>query len=57
MKDGVRLEGRKRGAATHKFLNKSLHQDPAKTLSPNIRTRFSVLDDMPLAFCVIEHDF
>ena len=31
MKDGVRLEGRKRGAATHKFLNKSLHQDPAKT--------------------------
>ena len=54
MKDGVRLEGRKRGAATHKFLNKSLHQDPAKTLSPNIRTRFSVLDDMPLAFCVIE---
>lgn len=54
MKDGVRLEGRKRGAATHKFLNKSLHQDPAKTLSPNIRTRFSVLDDMPIAFCVIE---
>lgn len=54
VKDGVRLEGRKRGAATHKFLNKSLHQDPAKTLSPNIRTRFSVLDDMPIAFCVIE---
>ena len=54
MRDGVRLEGRKRGAATHKFLNKSLHQDPAKTLSPNIRTRFSVLDDMPIAFCVIE---
>ena len=26
MKDGVRLEGRERGAATHKFLNKSLHR-------------------------------
>ena len=57
MKDDVRLEGRKRGAATHKFLNKSLHQDPTKTLSPNIRTRFSVVDDMPLAFCVIEMIF
>ena len=54
MLDGVCLEGRKRGAASHKLLNKSLHQDLAKTLSPNIRTRFTVLDDMPVAFCVIE---
>ncbi|MDD5802815.1 LytTR family transcriptional regulator DNA-binding domain-containing protein [Blautia sp. HCP3S3_H10_1] len=54
MRDGLRLEGRKRGAATHKLLNKSLHQDLSKIASTNIRTRFSVLDNMPLAFCVIE---
>ena len=54
MTDGKRLEGRKRGAASHKLLNKSLHQDFFKATSTNIRTRFSVLDDMPLAFCVIE---
>lgn len=54
MLDGVCLEGRKRGAASHKLLNRSLHQDFSKITSTNIRTRFSVLDDMPLAFCVIE---
>ena len=57
MLDGVCLEGRKRGAASHKQLNKSLHQDLSQIASTNIRTRFSVLDKMPLAFCVIEMIF
>lgn len=57
MLDGTCLEGRKRGAANHKQLNKSLHQDFSKIVSTNIRTRFSVLDNMPIAFCVIEMIF
>ena len=56
MKDGVRLEGRKRGASRSQISEQIFAvQDPTKILYlPNIRTRFSVVDDMPLAFCVIE---
>ncbi len=49
MKDGVRLEGRK---VAQPLSEQIFASDPAKTLSPNIRTRFSVVDDMPLAFFV-----
>lgn len=54
MLDGVCLEGRKRGAASHKLLNKSLHPGLSPNTPTNIRTHFSVLNDMPVAFCVIE---
>ena len=54
MRDGVCLEGRKRGSTLHKLLNQSLHQDFSQAVSTNIRTRFSMLNDMPIAFCVIE---
>ena len=54
MRDGICLEGRKRGATLHKLLNKSLHQDLPQILSTNIRSRFSMLNDMPIAFYVIE---
>lgn len=54
MLDGTCLEGRKRGAASHKQLNKALRHELSKITSTDICTRFSVLDNMPLAFCVIE---
>ena len=54
MRDGICLEGRKRGATLHKLLNKSLQQDLPQILATNIRSRFSILNDMPIAFCVIE---
>lgn len=55
MVDGMVLEGRKRTAAAHKRLNGKLHPHQSSAPSTtNIRTLFSVLDDMPIAFCVIE---
>ena len=54
MLDGTCLEGRKRGAASHKQLNKALRHELSKITSTDICTCFSVLDNMPLAFCVIE---
>ena len=54
MLDGTCLEGRKRGAASHKQLNKALRHEFSKITSTDVCTRFSVLDNMPLAFCVIE---
>lgn len=55
MIDGAVFEGRKRTAAAHKALNKELHQYQVDTPTPDmIRERFSVLDNMPEAFCVLE---
>lgn len=56
MKDGATFSGRKRTVAAHKQLNQRLHlaQTPIADTSVSIQTRFSVLDKMPVAFCVIE---
>lgn len=56
MMDGAEFQGRKRTAAAHKRLNKTLHQSVADTLQTvvDIQNRFSILDNMPIAFCVIE---
>lgn len=56
MLDGKVLEGRKRTAAAHKKLNNQIHAQLVAidaSLS-DIRRRFSVLDNMPAAFCVVE---
>lgn len=53
MNDGTLLEGRKRTAAAHKSLNKALHQEPC-TPFIDICSRFSILNQMPIACCVIE---
>ncbi len=56
MLDGTCFQGRKRTAAAHKRLNETLHE----SISGSIRTvadiqfRFSILDNMPIAFCVVE---
>lgn len=55
MFDGAQFEGRKRTAAAHKRLNDILHQPTSELLSTaDILNQFSMLDDMPAAFCVIE---
>ena len=55
MIDGTKLEGRKRTIAAHKTLGKAIEEasDPA-VIAADIRAQFSVLDNMPVAFCVIE---
>ncbi len=53
MNDGTLLEGRKRTAAAHKSLNKTLHQDPGSSFA-DAHSRFSILNQMPIACCVIE---
>lgn len=56
MLDGATFQGRKRTVAAHKRLNEVLHQNAADNLHTvtDIRNRFSILDNMPIAFCVIE---
>ena len=56
MKDGTTLEGRHRTPAAHKRLNQQLHDSNSlPNMSPeNMFNSFSVLDNMPIAFCVIE---
>lgn len=57
MNDGMIFHGRKRTAAAHRKLNESLilSSSYSKPLSvSDIRERFSVLDNMPVAFCVVE---
>ncbi len=56
MKDGTTLEGRHRTPAAHKRLNHQLHDHDGlpNTASENMFQNFSILDNMPLAFCVIE---
>ncbi len=56
MSDGSTFQGRKRTVAAHKRLNETLHQSIADNLQTvsDIQNRFSILDNMPIAFCVIE---
>lgn len=56
MHDKAQFQGRKRTVAAHKRLNESLHQNAASNLRTvsDIQSRFSILDNMPIAFCVIE---
>ena len=56
MLDGAEYQGRKRTAAAHKKLNATLHQSIADSIETvvDIRNRFSILDNMPIAFCIIE---
>jgi hypothetical protein len=58
MMDGSILQGRKRTQATHKRINNNLHTSYLETLDAhNISERFSILDQMPVAFCIIELTF
>ncbi len=55
MMDGSILQGRKRTQATHKRINNNLHTGFLETLNAhNISERFSILDQLPVAFCIIE---
>lgn len=56
MLDGRIFEGRKRGLSKHKELNSSLnlHNNFCISSVADIQKSFSILDDMPMAFCVIE---
>lgn len=56
MIDGQTFQGRKRTIAEHKHLNEALHENFADKLLTinNIRRKFSILDNMPIAFCIIE---
>ena len=50
MKDGTVLRGRNRSLAAHKKLNKLIQSQTVSVLGD----KFRVLDNMPIAFCVIE---
>lgn len=56
MTDGTILNGRKRTVSAHKHLGQNLHTSAvtASGTSVNIRSKFSILDNMPIAFCVVE---
>lgn len=56
MSDGRILKGRKRTVSAHKHLSQTLRENAVSSIgfSEDIRSRFSVLDNMPVAFCVIE---
>lgn len=55
MKDGASFNGRRRTIGAHRRLNTTLTEASSNAVSPSsIAERFSVLDDMPAAFCVIE---
>lgn len=52
--DGTHFEGRKRTIGTHKHINELIKVKGEALSNIDIAKRFSVLDDMPAAFCVIE---
>lgn len=58
--DGSTFQGRKRNISQHRQIRKELglsdvvSETPAQTLPLNLLEKCSLLDDMPLAFCVIE---
>lgn len=54
MKDGTTLEGRHRTPAVHKRLNRQLYSLQAEVAPQNMSYGLSLLDNMPIAFCVIE---
>lgn len=55
MLDGIELVGRRRTMNAHRVLNENLHAGISSSLLPSdVRNRFAILDEMPVAFCVIE---
>lgn len=54
MIDGTNFEGRKRTVGAHKHLNELLKVKNESLSNIDISKRFAMLDDMPVAFCVIE---
>ena len=55
MTDGRRFQGRRRHPAEHKRLRAALHSPtPATPLPPGLLEKCTLLDRLPLAFCVIE---
>lgn len=58
--NGNTFQGRKRNISQHRQIRKELglsdvvSETPAQTLPLNLLEKCSLLDDMPLAFCVIE---
>lgn len=52
--DGSNFEGRKRTVGAHKHLNELIKIKGEVLSNIDISNRFSVLDNMPEAFCVIE---
>lgn len=59
MLDGRVFEGRKRGLKTHKELNDSLNRNINLPVTgvDDITPTFSILNNMPAAFCVIQVEF
>ena len=54
MSDGRTFQGRKRGMSSHRRLSAEIGLAEAKPRSLKMLEKCSLLDDMPLAFCVIE---
>ena len=54
MSDGRTFQGRKRGMSSHRRLSAEIGLAEAKPRSLRMLEKCSLLDDMPLAFCVIE---
>lgn len=54
LKDGKKFEGRKRTTGTHKHLNELIKIKDEVLSNVDIKSKFSILDNMPAAFCVIE---
>lgn len=54
LKDGAYFEGRKRTVGAHKHINELIKIKDEILSNVDIANRFSILDNMPAAFCVIE---
>ena len=56
MSDGRTFQGRKRGLSSHRRLRREigLSDTQSRPMSMSLLEKCSLLDDMPLAFCVIE---
>ena len=54
MSDGRTFQGRKRGMSSHRRLSAEIGLAETKPRSLKMLEKCSLLDDMPLAFCVIE---
>lgn len=52
--DGKRFDGRKRTVGKHKHINDMIIASAESISNMDISKRFAVLDNMPVAFCVIE---
>ena len=57
MSDGQTFQGRKRGLGEHRRLRRELEMDEVhsgQTVSLSLLEKCTLLDDMPIAFCIIE---